>query len=156
MAQAPTALQSPPAPDDKRIRFPKTPGDIDLLQPGDVVQSWDPWFVWDEFCESNATREKWRQMGDPLCDAALEAMFSSSSSSMNGVDLLEELVKQSEGISDPENPICSFLHSVSQMPPEGISATPEEIERAQSYFATHSMAITTAMMHFSLAGSFAS
>ncbi|KAG9030069.1 hypothetical protein FRB95_004603 [Tulasnella sp. JGI-2019a] len=148
---------SPSSEFPKRTK-PVLPDDLDTLKPGDPVQSWEPWFVWDEECESNEARNEWRQEGDPLCDAALREMFPSSLN-VHGIDLLDELqaraaqVKKDGIIDDPLN---AFLDSVTNEPPEDIRATTDEIELAQKCFASNVLPIMLSLLYFSLAGGFAS
>lgn len=42
--------EAPPESDTQR-KVPSRPEDLNDLQPGDIVQSWEPWFVWDDQCE---------------------------------------------------------------------------------------------------------
>ncbi|KAG8875385.1 hypothetical protein FRB98_007936 [Tulasnella sp. 332] len=149
---------SAPLATDPRRKEPLLPDDLDSLVPGDLVQSWEPWIAWDDECESNKTRKSWRQDGDPLCDAALRAMFPSSLN-VHGIDLLDDLQTRAarvkrDGVTD--DPLNTFLDSVTAEPPESIRATAEEIELAQKCFASNVLPIILSLLHFSLAGGFAS
>lgn len=58
-AMSPTSfLGFPPELFDIRRQTPERPDDINTLVPGDIVQSWDPWFVWDNQCENYETRKE--------------------------------------------------------------------------------------------------
>ncbi|KAF8576419.1 hypothetical protein K439DRAFT_1418954 [Ramaria rubella] len=139
--------------DSARIVHLQDPVETELLRDGDIVERWDHVFEWDSQCVKASRLEEWRAMGDPLCDAALRSMFTSASSS-TGVDLLERL--QSDAALNPEGPSQDLLDDVSLLPPNGIAATPLEIREAHTFFLQHSVAIMQCLMHFSLAGGFAS
>ncbi|KAF8508596.1 hypothetical protein BU17DRAFT_56670 [Hysterangium stoloniferum] len=139
--------------DVSRIIHIKHPHDTETLQTGDIVERWDHVFEWDQHCIKASELEKWRMNGDPLCDAAIRAMFDSSSSSA-GIDLLQRL--HTNAAEDPHGPSQMFLDHVSRQPPDGVAATPEEIGTAQAFFLQHAMAIMEALLHFSLAGGFSS
>ncbi|KAF8527100.1 hypothetical protein JB92DRAFT_2869085 [Gautieria morchelliformis] len=131
----------------------KDPLQTEWLRSGDVVERWDHIFEWDSNCLRSSELEGWRSTGDPMCDEALESMFSSTSSS-TGVDLLERL--QLDAASHPGGPSQALLDDVSRPPPDDIAASPSEILEAQAFFLQHSVAIMQCLMHFSLAGGFAS
>ncbi|KAG8972374.1 hypothetical protein FRC05_010085 [Tulasnella sp. 425] len=61
----------------------------------------------------------------------------------------------SRGQSD-SSPISRFLDATSTEPPDGIKATPSEIQVAQHFFAVNSVPITLSLLYFSLGGGFAS
>ena len=42
----------------KNIVVCRLPQDIDFLNPGDLVRSWDRIFEWDETCPTNQTRQE--------------------------------------------------------------------------------------------------
>jgi hypothetical protein len=137
--------------DASRIIRLKDPLQAETLRNGDVVERWDQIFEWDSKCLKGSELEEWRSKGDPLCDEALQSMFSSASSS-TGVDLLERL--QSDAASDPGGPSQILLDNVSRSPPDDIAASPSELRQAQAFFLQHSVAIMQCLMHFSLAGGF--
>lgn len=130
----------------------KNPSQTETLKEGDVVERWDHIFEWDSDCLKGSELELWRSIGDPMCDAALESMFPTSSSS-TGVDLLECLL--SDAASNPEGPSQALLDDVSRSLPDDIVASISEISEAQTFFLQHSVAIMQCLMHFSLAGGFA-
>jgi len=130
----------------------KDPAETEFLQPGDVVERWDHMFQWDDHCLKASQLEKWRSLGDPLCDAALLSMFRTSSASA-GVDLLQRL--EEDAAANPFGPSQAFLDEVNRSPPEDIAASKEEIRTAQTFFLRHSVTIMQSLLHFSLAGGFA-
>ncbi|KAG9041763.1 hypothetical protein FS837_011772 [Tulasnella sp. UAMH 9824] len=147
---------------DARIRVPSRPEDLNHLRPGDIVQSWEPWFVWSDQCEKFDAWNEWRRIGDPLADDALAALFPSTlATSIHGIDLLEAL--QSKASSDTESPchpnsspIHEYLDATLAEPPKGINATESEIHLAQAFFAANAVPITLSLLYFSLGGGFAS
>ncbi|KAG8893833.1 hypothetical protein FRC01_013326, partial [Tulasnella sp. 417] len=104
----------------------------------------------------------WRQIGDPLADDALAALFPSTlATSIHGIDLLEAL--QSKAASEARSPdypdaspIHQYLDATLAEPPKGIKATENEIQLAQSFFAANAVPITLSLLYFSLGGGFAS
>lgn len=154
-------LPEPPE-SDPRIRVPSRPEDLNNLQLGDIVQSWEPWFVWSDQCEKFDTWNEWRQIGDPLADDALAALFPSKlATSIHGIDLLEALQSKpasdapSPDPSDP-SPISQYLDATLAEPPKEIKATESEIKLAQTFFAANAVPITLSLLYFSLGGGFAS
>lgn len=96
---------------------------------------------------------RWRTQGDPLCDAALQEIFSSPSSSV-GHDLLSSL--ESFVSAHPgQGPARDFLEHVSQIPPAEIAITEDQVHIAQNFFLDHGIQIMQALLHYSLAGGFA-
>ncbi|KAG9104874.1 hypothetical protein FRC06_006699 [Ceratobasidium sp. 370] len=94
----------------------------------------------------------WRQVADPYCDDALRETFPSASAS-TGVDLLESVERQA---AQGPGPARDFMEHVTSLPPENIRVSRAQILRAQTFFYTYSAPILAALMHFSLAGGFAS
>jgi len=96
----------------------------------------------------------WRRLGDPLCDDALRAVFPSSSSSV-GQDLLASIEQYAA-----EHPDCSattaFLEEVFQVPEFESRVTSRDVRLAQELFLDNSIEIVQALLHYSLAGGFAS
>ncbi|OBZ78280.1 hypothetical protein A0H81_02676 [Grifola frondosa] len=128
--------------------------DTTSLCNGDIVEFFGHIFQWDNDCVSEDLCERWRLLGDPLCDNALEEMFPHPSSTV-GKDLLQSLetyVAEHPGLG----PASDFLEEVSRLPPYGIKVSPEEAILAQEFFLDHSVQIMQALLHYSLAGGFAS
>ncbi|KAH9840655.1 uncharacterized protein C8Q71DRAFT_794797 [Rhodofomes roseus] len=89
--------------------------------------------------------QRWRTLGDPVCDDALQTVFSSSASTVRK-ELLTRLETYAE--THPEvDDVHAFLREVSQCSPAGIQVTGREVELAQEL---------QALLHYSLAGGFAS
>ncbi|KIJ38929.1 hypothetical protein M422DRAFT_68961 [Sphaerobolus stellatus SS14] len=129
------------------------PAQTESLRAGDVIERWDHVLEWDENCLKASQLEEWRGTGDPLCDEALKSMFPSSSSSV-GIDLLKRLEEDAQ--TNPQGPSKAFLDHAMRLPPDDIAASKEEILLAQTFYLRHSVAIMQSLMHFSLAGGFAS
>ncbi|KAL1941846.1 hypothetical protein VTO73DRAFT_6846 [Trametes versicolor] len=129
--------------------------DTRALRPGDIIQTFDHICEWDEDCVSFDVCESWRGLGDALCDDALRHVFSGPSSSV-GKDLLKTLQEQASARSGTPNAAHDFLDDISQAPPAGILASKEEIVLAQNFFLDNSIQIMQALLHYSLAGGFAS
>ncbi|CAE6493869.1 unnamed protein product [Rhizoctonia solani] len=120
--------------------------------PGTICSKWDHVFEWDDNCLKASTLEVWRHRSDSLCDEALLETFPTSSSS-TGIDLLDAIERRAEqGPGAARN----FIDHVKRMPPEGIRASDDQIRRGQAFFYTYSSPILAGLMHFSLAGGFAS
>ena len=92
-------------------------------------------------------------MGDPLCDAALETLFPTASSSI-GKDLLASLEQYVADNPGP-NPAREFLDEVSQIPPGIIQVSEEDVEIGQAFFLDYAIQIMQALLHYSLAAGFA-
>ncbi|KAI0674649.1 hypothetical protein C8Q78DRAFT_967687 [Trametes maxima] len=125
-----------------------------VLRTGDVVDFLGHVFQWDEDCVSTELCESWRDLSDPLCDRALKEAFSNPSDSV-GKDLLRFI----EGLGDEEGTyemIRQFADEVQQPPPAGIRVTEEDVLIAQNFFPDNSIQIMQALLHYSLAGGFAS
>ncbi|CUA76902.1 hypothetical protein RSOLAG22IIIB_02382 [Rhizoctonia solani] len=122
------------------------------LPPGTICSKWDHVFEWDENCVKSSTLEKWRHHSDSLCDEALLETFPDPSFS-TGVDLLDAIERRAE---QGPGPARDFIDHVNRIPPEGISASNDQIRRGQAFFYTYSSPILAGLMHFSLAGGFAS
>ncbi|CAE6396002.1 unnamed protein product [Rhizoctonia solani] len=122
------------------------------ILPGTICSKWDFVFKWDENCVKASTLEEWRHHSDNLCDEALVEVFPNASSS-TGIDVLEAVERRAkQGPGAARN----FIDHVTCMPPEGIRASDDQIRRAQTFFYTYSSPILASLMHFSLAGGFAS
>ncbi|KAI0919855.1 hypothetical protein AcV5_001813 [Taiwanofungus camphoratus] len=124
------------------------------LRNGDLIQIFDYILEWDDDCVSEDLSQMWRTMGDPLCDNALHTVFPSSSSSV-GKELLACLESFSAQHPDSES-VRVFLDEVSQDPPPGLGVTAEQVALAREFFLDNSLQIVQALLHFSLAGGFAS
>lgn len=144
--------------------------DTHHLRDGDVVQVLDHILQWDEHCVSEETCAgyvivcvqpffgtdahcRWRTQGDPLCDAALQEMFSSPSSSV-GHDLLSSLESYISSHPGP-GPAREFLDLVSQAPPTEFVLSEDQVRLAQHFFLDNGVQIMQALLHYSLAGGFA-
>ena len=91
-------------------------------------------------------------MGDPSCDAAINAIFRQSSSV--GKDLLESLQDHARSGSGSDM-AAVFLVEVSQVPPPGIRADAKDVLLARAFFLDYAIQIMQALLHYSLAGGFA-
>ncbi|KAI0341424.1 hypothetical protein BDW22DRAFT_1332680 [Trametopsis cervina] len=96
----------------------------------------------------------WRSVGDPVCDGALAAVFESPSSSV-GKDLLASVENYARDNPSSQE-VQPFLDEVTSSPPDDIIASEREIQIAQDFFVDHSVQIMQALLHYSLAGGFAS
>ncbi|RPD55549.1 hypothetical protein L226DRAFT_511620 [Lentinus tigrinus ALCF2SS1-7] len=121
---------------------------------GDVVETFGHVFQWDEDCVPVEVCERWCQIGDPSCDAALREAFAHPSASI-GKDLLAALEEYAAGADGDAPATRAFLEEVHQTPPD-LSATEEEVRIAQELFADDSIQIMQALLHYSLAGGLAS
>lgn len=92
-------------------------------------------------------------MGDPACDAALQTIFPSSTSSV-GKDLLVAL-EEYVALNPGPNPASLFLEEVSQTPPGGLEVSEKDVELAQAFFIDYAIQIMQALLHYSLAAGFA-
>ncbi|EKM56380.1 uncharacterized protein PHACADRAFT_92488 [Phanerochaete carnosa HHB-10118-sp] len=92
-------------------------------------------------------------MGDISCDNAIEALTQESSST--GKDLLETLQEHVKNRSD-SNAATDFLVEISQVPPTGIRVNTKDVLLARTFFLDYSVQIMQALLHYSLAGGFAS
>ncbi|QRW05464.1 transmembrane protein [Ceratobasidium sp. AG-Ba] len=126
--------------------------ETESLLRGTVLCKWDHVFEWDDDCVKASVLEQWRQLADPYCDAALVDTFPSATSS-TGIDLLESVQHQA---SKGPGPARDFIEHVNSPPPESIRAPHVQILRGQAFFYKYSAPILAALMHFSLAGGFAS
>jgi len=121
---------------------------------GDVVDVFDHIIMWDDDCVTEDLVQRWRMMGDPLCDEALQTVFQASGSSV-GKELLACL--EEYAAEHPEDgPVNAFLREVSQHPPAGIEVTGSEADLARELFLDNSIEFIQALLHYSLAGGFAS
>ncbi|CAE6441146.1 unnamed protein product [Rhizoctonia solani] len=122
------------------------------LLPGTICSKWDHVFEWDDNCVKASTLEGWRHHSDNLCDEALLETFPDLSSS-TGIDLLDAIEQRAEqGPGAARN----FIDHVKCIPPEGVKASDDQIRRGQAFFYAYSSPILAGLMHFSLAGGFAS
>ncbi|KAI0360337.1 hypothetical protein OH77DRAFT_674257 [Trametes cingulata] len=125
------------------------------LRPGDIVETFGHVFEWDADCVPIELCERWRNEGDTLCDNALREVFSSPSSSV-GKDLLRALEERANSRDGQCEAISAFIDEVHQAPPAGLLASEEEAVLAQEFFLDNSIQIMQALLHYSLAGGFAS
>ncbi|KAG9095452.1 hypothetical protein FS749_010412, partial [Ceratobasidium sp. UAMH 11750] len=126
--------------------------ETEKLLPGTICSKWERIFEWDEHCVKASELEEWRQIADPYCDDALRETFPSANSS-TGIDLLGSVERQA---AQGPGPARDFMNHVTSLPPENIRASHAQILRAQTFFYTYYAPILAALMHFSLAGGFAS
>lgn len=114
-------------------------------------------FYWlDEYSVEDVVMDRWRTMGDPLCDAALEVLFPNPHASV-GKDLyavLSEYVSQRSELSS-HDPVQAFWEAIHVAPPEDIAVTDEEVAVAQAFFVDHAIQIMQALLNYSLAAGFA-
>ncbi|OJT08286.1 hypothetical protein TRAPUB_825 [Trametes pubescens] len=141
--------------EDSEVKHIQHSEDTRALRPGDIIQNFDHICEWDEDCISFDVCESWRGLGDASCDKALRDVFSGPSSSV-GKDLLKTLEEHASARSDTSNAAQDFLDEMNQAPPAGILASEEEIVLAQNFFLDNSIQIMQALLHYSLAGGFAS
>ncbi|CAE6528581.1 unnamed protein product [Rhizoctonia solani] len=120
--------------------------------PGTICSKWDHVFEWDEHCVKASTLEQWRHHSDDLCDKALLETFPTLSSS-TGIDLLDAIEHRAE---QGPGAARDFIDHVKRIPPKGIRASDDQIRQGQAFFYTYSSPILAGLMHFSLAGGFAS
>ncbi|OCH86022.1 hypothetical protein OBBRIDRAFT_762060 [Obba rivulosa] len=143
----------PPVPASS-IKHLSHAGETEFLSTGDIVEVFEHIFQWDDDCVSSDLCAIWRSQGDPLCDAALAEIFPSSSSSV-GKDLLQAL--ETYVAEHPEaGSARAFLDEVSRVPPPDIEVRPEDVELARELFLDNAVQIMQALLHYSLAGGFAS
>ncbi|KZT01853.1 uncharacterized protein LAESUDRAFT_730745 [Laetiporus sulphureus 93-53] len=129
-------------------------GDTRTLSSGEVVKIFDYVLTWDDDCVGEDLSRNWRNLGDPLCDDALETVFLTSSSSV-GKDLLATLERFTA--ENPEDePVHRFLEEVRQVPPPAVRVNERDVRLAQQLFLDNSIEIVQALLHYSLAGGFAS
>ncbi|KAI0646650.1 hypothetical protein C8Q79DRAFT_682979 [Trametes meyenii] len=124
------------------------------LRTGDIVEFLGHVCEWDKDCITTEICEGWRKLSDPLCDNALREAFPSPSASV-GKDLLQKIEELASKIG-PYEIIRQFMEEVQQPPPAGIRASEEDIVLAQTFFLDNSIQIMQALLHYSLAGGFAS
>jgi len=141
--------------DPCEIKHIITPSQTQKLRNGDIVEILDRIFEWDDDCVTATTLESWRSRGDDGCDAALESMFPSPFSS-SGIDLLAALESKATEESQEGGPASDFLRAACAPIPRSIDAPTDQIIRAQNFFWSNAIPITTSLLHFSLAGGFAS
>ena len=96
---------------------------------------------------------RWRNQGDPTCDAAIETIFAKSSASI-GKDLLKAL-EQYVAENQSPNSASDFLEEISHLPPVDIRINEQEAELARNFFLDHAVQIMQALLHYSLAAGFA-
>ncbi|TBU29454.1 hypothetical protein BD311DRAFT_720643 [Dichomitus squalens] len=120
-----------------------------------LVETFGHVFEWDEDCVPAELCQRWRETGDPVCDDALREVFASPSASV-GQDLLDAVQDYAEATSREEAPAThAFLDEVLHNPPEGLSATDDEVAVARQFFIDDSVQIIQALLHYSLAGGLA-
>ncbi|EMD34646.1 hypothetical protein CERSUDRAFT_116818 [Gelatoporia subvermispora B] len=129
--------------------------EVEALSSGEIVEFYGYVVRWDDDCVSSSLCATWRTQGDPLCDAALEDIFPNSSASV-GKDLLEALETYVAAHSEERSAARAFLDEVSRVPPTDLEVKPEEAELARELFLDNAVQIMQALLHYSLAGGFAS
>ncbi|KAI9061616.1 hypothetical protein FKP32DRAFT_1575763 [Trametes sanguinea] len=141
--------------EDSEVKHVKHSEDTRTLQTGDIVETFDHVLEWDADCVSIEQCESWRSLSDVACDAALREAFSCPSSTV-GKDLLRSLESLSEDSGMTQSAVQRFLDEVNEEPPEAVRASKEEVIIAQEFFLDNSIQIMQALLHYSLAGGFAS
>jgi hypothetical protein len=153
----------------------ENPEDTDRLQLGDVVESWDFTFRWDEDCMPAAELEKWRQIPDPLVDEYLATLPTSLLSPKE--DQLQILISQAQGsVSSVPSPISSststsssnstpsesnlaaraLLDHLTAAPPDGVRCSDETMRDAQECFYRFAGGLLLGTFYISLVGGFSS
>ncbi|KAI0747158.1 hypothetical protein C8Q80DRAFT_1220314 [Daedaleopsis nitida] len=128
--------------------------DLKSVVQGDIIETLGHLTQWDEDCVPVKLCESWRQIGDPVCDAALREVFPQPSATV-GKDLLQALKDHVASNTGKYPAAEAFLDQVLQTPPAGLSATEEEVIIAQELFIDDSVQIMQALLHYSLAGGLA-
>ncbi|CAL1708828.1 unnamed protein product [Somion occarium] len=124
------------------------------LKPGDIVEFFGHAVRWDADCVTEDNCLRWRRVGDPLCDDALQLIFTSPSASA-GKDLLECL-QQYVSTNPGPNAATIFLGDLNQIPPNSLIASQSQVEAGRRLFLDHAALIMQALLHYSLAAGFAS
>ncbi|KAI8971269.1 hypothetical protein BD414DRAFT_469759 [Trametes punicea] len=137
------------------VKHIKHSEDTRTLQPGDIVETLDHVIQWDEDCLSVELCERWRGLSDTSCDQALRQTFNSPSASV-GKDLLRSLEERQSTENAQSDAVGQFLDEVYRVPPTGILVSEEDLVLAQEFFLDNSVQIMQALLHYSLAGGFAS
>ncbi|KAJ3844134.1 hypothetical protein EV361DRAFT_791650 [Lentinula raphanica] len=129
------------------------------LENGTTFQVFGRTAIWDKHCVRRETALRWRTIGDPLCDAAIQELFPDRVYS--GADLLQCLESSTGSSHRSEDSTTSssvqrFWDAIHEHPPMNIRASREQVEVARSFFIDHSVQIMQALLYYSLAGGFAS
>lgn len=105
---------------------------------------------------------RWRSLGDPLCDDALDYLLTSTTnSSPVGKDLLAwltDFVEESPGDNHSASnagAANAFYDEIHSAPPLELQASEEEIKIARAFFLDHAFIIMQSLLHYSLAAGFA-
>ncbi|KAL7283948.1 hypothetical protein ACG7TL_001220 [Trametes sanguinea] len=140
---------------ESEIKHIESSDDTRTLQTGDIVETFDHVIEWDADCVSIEQCASWRSLSDDTCDAALREAFDGPSSTV-GKDLLRSLENLSQESGMTQGAVQRFLDQVNAEPPEILRVSEEEVTVAQEFFLDNSIQIMQALLHYSLAGGFAS
>ncbi|OSD02630.1 hypothetical protein PYCCODRAFT_328980 [Trametes coccinea BRFM310] len=140
---------------ESEIKHIESSDDTRTLQTGDIVETFDHVIEWDADCVSIEQCASWRSLSDDTCDAALREAFTGPSSTV-GKDLLGSLASLSQESGRTQSSVQRFLDHVNAEPPETLRVSEEEVTVAQEFFLDNSIQIMQALLHYSLAGGFAS
>ncbi|KAH9887311.1 hypothetical protein C8Q73DRAFT_260350 [Cubamyces lactineus] len=141
--------------DEREVKHIEHSDETRHLKEGDIVEIFDHILQWDNDCVSVDVCASWRDLADPVCDDALRQAFNSPSSSV-GRDLLRTLEEFAATSGPNTEAVRAFLNEVQREPPPGLLASEEEVVVAQDFFLDNSIQIMQALLHYSLAGGFAS
>lgn len=153
----------------------ENPEDTDRLQLGDIVESWDFTFRWDEDCMPALELEKWRQIPDPLVDEYLATLPTSLLSPKE--DQLQILISQAQGsvpslssssssststpssdstLAEPNLAARALLDHLTAAPPDGVRCSDETMRDAQECFYRFAGGLLLGTFYISLVGGFSS
>ena len=91
----------------------------------------------------------WRRVADPGADKALAEVVGTAYAS-TGADMLESLQRCAQ--EQPGSLDCAaFLAEASQIPPDGIIATPEDVMIAQDFFADYLLEVIISLIYYAVA-----
>lgn len=128
---------------DRAIHLQR-PADTNFLSNGDVVESWDFAFRWDEKCRTADELEKWRSLTDDLADDWIATLAPEHMTPRH--DQLRLLL-------DSERPEAkALLDQLTALPPQGVRATYKEQSEAAECFARFAGGLLLGTFYFSLVG----
>ncbi|KAI0031601.1 hypothetical protein K488DRAFT_9880, partial [Vararia minispora EC-137] len=128
-------------------------GDTLGLKEGDTIQVWNRVLEWDGDCVTAAMADRWSRESDPLCDAALDALFPKGTSSI-GTNLFNTLEEHAR-VAPVDDPARVFFEALLQNPPPELCASPQDVTIASDFFLENSAQIGQGLSFFGLAGGFA-
>jgi hypothetical protein len=116
-----------------KIKIARTSEASDDFKPGDIVETWDHVFRWDDDCIPQKQMVKWRGRGDELADAALP-ILTGPAGDAGGTDLLARLeAAATQPAAQPEVKALWYrLHSFDKTDTNW--PDPEQIARGQAVF----------------------